>query len=120
MTYNNLNWVNMRDRATLTRFAYDAFDHEQRVNFALTLTALETLEAYALSAARKLIGQPVAVTEAHTFITHVWNHLGRAWNLALAAQDWERAKACADGIRILLNLQGVTTPTGLRDWEESR
>jgi hypothetical protein len=44
-TYRNPVWVAMRDRATLNRFAYDAFDHEQRLSFASTLIALEALDA---------------------------------------------------------------------------
>jgi hypothetical protein len=121
MMYSNPAWQSMRDRATLMRFAYDRFDHEQRVNFALTLITLETLTDRALSVARQLIGQPVVVTEAHKFITHVWNHLGRDWTLALAAEDWDRAKACADAIRLIVALPAITaTPTELRDWEESR
>lgn len=44
--YRNPVWEKMRDRAELNRIAYDAFDHELRLNFAFTLMALECLTTH--------------------------------------------------------------------------
>lgn len=98
MTYRNPVWEAMRDRAALHRFAYNSFDHAQRLNYAFTLRALETLHV----SSTVFVSAPSDPDHINpgTVITHAWNYLGQEWNSALALSDFDRAQACTDAIRI--------------------
>lgn len=94
----SLTWLSMCHQADWTRVLLVHFGHEDRITYALGSMAIDALGR---AGAYRILPEDLPQKSPHAILTNAWNHLGREWRKAHEADDSERAKACADAIRLI-------------------